>query len=225
LNDPEFSLVPVIFNIIGNVIVKAITAPFSLLAGALGGSDAELSTVAFVPGTAQLLPAAQDKLARVAKALVDRPSLTLTVVGTANLDEERTAYQRERLQAQIRAERQRSSPDATTTLPDLVPGSAEHTRWLTAVYKRTDMPKPRNALGLAKDLTPVEMEALLLTQIAVTDATIQELAVQRGVAVRDLLARQAVPTQRLFLGAPGSAPPSQGNGMPQAIAHLTLALR
>jgi len=224
LNDPEFSLVPVIFKIIGNVIVKAITAPFSLLAGALGGSDAELSTMAFAPGTAQLLPAAQDKLARVAKALIDRPSLTLTVVGTANLDEERTAYQRERLQALIRAERQRSSPDATATLPDLVPGSAEHTRWLTALYKRTDMPKPRNALGLAKDLAPVDMEALLLTQIAVTDATIQELAVQRGVAVRDQLARQAVPTQRLFLGAPGSAPPAQGNGKPQPIAHLTLAL-
>jgi hypothetical protein len=224
LNDPEFSLVPVIFKIIGNVIVKAITAPFSLLASALGGSDAELSTVAFAPGTAQLLPAAQDKLARVAKALIDRPSLTLTVVGTANLDEERTAYQRERLQALIRAERQRSSPDATATLADLVPGSAEHTRWLTALYKRTDMPKPRNALGLAKDLAPVDMEALLLTQIAVTDATIQELAVQRGVAVRDQLARQAVPTQRLFLGAPGSAPPAQGNGKPQPIAHLTLAL-
>ena len=40
LNDPEFSLVPIIFKIIGNIIVKAITAPFSLLAGALGGSDA-----------------------------------------------------------------------------------------------------------------------------------------------------------------------------------------
>jgi len=225
LNDPEFSLVPIIFKIIGNIIVKAITAPFSLLAGALGGSDAELATVAFVPGTAQLLPAAQDKLARVAKALADRPSLTLTVVGTASLDDERTAYQRERLQAQIRAERQRNTPDATATLPDLTPGSAEHTRWLTAVYKRADMPKPRNALGLAKDLPPADMEALLLTQIPVSDTTMKELAVQRGVAVRDQLAKLQVPTQRLFLGAPGSAPPHDAGSTPQAVAHLTLAMR
>ena len=225
LNDPEFSLVPVIFKIIGNIIVKAITAPFSLLAGALGGSDAELANVAFVPGTAQLLPASQDKLARVAKALADRPSLTLTVVGTASLDDERTAYQRERLQAQIRAERQRNAPDASAALPDLTPGSAEHTRWLTAVYKRTDMPKPRNALGLTKDLPPADMEALLLTQIPVSEATMKELAVQRGVAVRDQLAKLQVPTQRLFLGAPGSAPPHEAGVSPQAVAHLTLAMR
>lgn len=225
LNDPEFSLVPIIFKIIGNIIVKAITAPFSLLAGALGGSDAELATVAFVPGTAQLLPAAQDKLARVAKALTDRPSLTLTVVGTASLDDERTAYQRERLQAQIRAERQRNMPDATAALPDMPPGSTEHTRWLTAVYKRADMPKPRNALGLTKDLPPADMEALLLTQIPVSDTTMKELAVQRGVAVRDQLAKLQVPTQRLFLGAPGSAPPHDAGATPQAVAHLTLAMR
>jgi hypothetical protein len=225
LNDPEFSLVPVVFKIIGNIIVKAITAPFSLLAGALGGGDAELATVAFVPGTAQLLPATQDKLARVAKALVDRPSLTLTVVGTASLDDERTAYQRERLQAQIRAERQRSTPDATAALPDLIPGSAEHTRWLTAVYKRTDMPKPRNALGLTKDLPPADMEGLLLTQIPVSEDTMKELAVQRGVAVRDQLTKLQVPTQRLFLGAPGSAPAHDSGATPQAVAHLTLAMR
>jgi hypothetical protein len=225
LNDPEFSLVPVVFKIIGNIIVKAITAPFSLLAGALGGSDAELATVAFVPGTAQLLPAAQDKLARVAKALADRPSLTLTVVGTASLDDERTAYQRERLQAQIRAERQRNASDASAVLPDLAPGSAEHTRWLTAVYKRTDMPKPRNALGLTKDLPPADMEALLLTQIPVSDTTMKELAVQRGVAVRDQLTKLQVPTQRLFLGAPGSAPVHDAGATPQAVAHLTLAMR
>lgn len=225
LNDPEFSLVPIIFKIIGNIIVKAITAPFSLLAGTLGGSDAELATVAFVPGTAQLLPAAQDKLARVAKALADRPSLTLTVVGTASLDDERTACQRERLQAQIRAERQRNTPDAAATLPDLAPGSAEHTRWLTAVYKRADMPKPRNALGLTKDLPPADMEALLLTQIPVSDTTMKELAVQRGVAVRDQLAKLQIPTQRLFLGAPGSAPPHEAGATPQAVAHLALAMR
>lgn len=48
LNDPQFKLGPVIFKIIVNLIGKAITAPFSLLASALGGGD-ELSSVAFAP--------------------------------------------------------------------------------------------------------------------------------------------------------------------------------
>ena len=53
----------------------------------------------------------------------------------------------------------------------------------------------------------------------------KELAVQRGVAVRDQLAKLQVPTQRLFLGAPGSAPPHDAGATPQAVAHLTLAMR
>ena len=38
LNDPQFSLGPVIIKVIVNVIVKAVTAPFSLLANALGAA-------------------------------------------------------------------------------------------------------------------------------------------------------------------------------------------
>ena len=203
LNDPEFSLVPIVFKIIGNIIVKAITSPFALLTGALGGDSNELSQVAFVPGTTQLEPASADKLARVAKALTDKPNLKLTVVGTASLEAERTAYQRTRLQTLVRAEQARNQP---ATEPAT---GADHTRWLAAVYKRTDMPKPRNAIGMAKDIAPEDMEALLLAQIPATESQMQELAVQRGVAVRDHLARLKVPTQRVFLGAPTTQPKAE----------------
>ena len=37
LNDPQFSLGPIIFKVIVNLVVEAITAPFSLLASAFGG--------------------------------------------------------------------------------------------------------------------------------------------------------------------------------------------
>lgn len=224
LNDPEFSVVPIVFKIIGNIIVKAVTAPFALLANALGGSDTELSTIAFVPGTARLEAASTDKLARVAQALIDRPALTLTVVGTASLDIERTAYQRSRLLRQVAAEQARSTGAAPDTPGTLTPDSPDYARWLTALYKRTDMPKPRNALGLAQELSVPDMEALLLTQIPVNESHMTELATQRGVAVRDQLARLAVPVQRLFLGAPGAAPASKDLANP-AVAHLTLALR
>ena len=51
INDPQFSLGGVIWKAITNLIVKAVTAPFTLLASAFGGgSGDELSTVAFSPG-------------------------------------------------------------------------------------------------------------------------------------------------------------------------------
>ena len=91
LNDPQFSLGPVIARVILNVITKAITAPFSLLARALGGGGDELATVNFAAGSAQLMPDARAGLDKVARALADRPALQLTVVGTGSLDAERDA--------------------------------------------------------------------------------------------------------------------------------------
>ena len=46
------------------------------------------------------------------------------------------------------------------------------------------------------------MEALLLASIIVADDAMQQLAVRRGVAVRDYLASREIPVERLFLGAP-----------------------
>ncbi len=109
LNDPQFRLGPVIFKVIVNLIGKALTAPFSLLASAFGGGGDELSQVAFANGSALLMPAAAGGLDKVAKALTDRPMLKMTVVGTANLAIERDAYQRRRLQELMQAEQRRAA--------------------------------------------------------------------------------------------------------------------
>ena len=63
------------------------------------------------------------------------------------------------------------------------------------------MAKPRNLIGIAKDIPPGEMEALLLANIAVAEDAMRELALQRGVAVKEYLAQKQVPPERLFLGA------------------------
>mgnify|MGYP006198362543 CR=1 FL=1 len=63
INDPQFRLAPIIFKLIFNLIGKAITAPFSLLAGALGGGGDELSQVAFAPGSTVLNDEGRQRLA------------------------------------------------------------------------------------------------------------------------------------------------------------------
>ncbi|MFV0508024.1 MAG: DUF748 domain-containing protein [Shewanella algae] len=72
LDSPSFSFGSIVMTAITNVITKAVTAPFSLLAG-LVGSDEELNLVAFQPGIATLDADAEDKLSKLAKALDDRP--------------------------------------------------------------------------------------------------------------------------------------------------------
>ncbi len=217
LNDPQFRLAPLIFRVIVNLVVKAVTAPFSLLAGALGGGGDELSTVAFAPGSAMLGADARAGLDKVARALTDRPALRMTVVGTASLDAEREALKREKLADLLRAEKRRAAGLAATAAVTLAP--AEEPALLAAVYRRADIAKPRNLIGLAKDLPPEEMRSLLLAHITVDENTARELAVQRGVAVRDYLTGRELPAQRLFLGAAKAVAP-EAKWSPRAELNL-----
>ena len=254
LNDPQFSVGPIIVKAIINIIGKAITAPFTLLARALGGGpNDDMSNIAFAPGSAQLTPKSREQLDKIAKALTDRPTLKLTVVGTANLAAEREGYKRERLKALAAAEKrsnqgaaptspaQAASESVASAAPDsgasapvaaasaasgaasaVTVSDAEYPQLLRRLYRRADLPgKPRNAIGLQKDLPVAEMEALLMAQIEVGDEAMRQLATQRGVAVKDYLAARKLPTDRLFLGAARSgaqpakaadAPASQASG-------------
>ncbi len=222
INDPQFSLGSVIWKVVTNLLAKAVTAPFALLASAFGGGADELSTIEFAPGTAMLAPAAKASLDKIAAALVERPALTLTVSGESRLESERDAWKRDRLQQIVRSEKRRqaiasgASADAAVSV-----GEAEYPALLKEVYKRADIVKPKNVIGLAKDLPASEMEGLLLASIVVGDDAMQQLAVRRAVAVRDYLATKDLPSSRLFLGAPKTAP-GDGAWTPRADLKLTI---
>ena len=212
LDDPQFSVGGIIWKVIVNLLGKALTAPFSLLSG--GGSD-DLSLVEFRPGTAQFTEVGRQSLAKVAKALVDRPSLIMTVTGSADTASERDDVRRTQLEGRLAAERRRAQVRATPATPAVpaAPGGTpepqpamsveERTRLLKVLYQQASIPdKPRNAIGLVRDLPAAEMEALLLRHTLVTDDTARELALQRGLAVRDALIATGLPSERLFLAAP-----------------------
>ncbi|QNK67981.1 DUF748 domain-containing protein [Variovorax sp. PAMC26660] len=202
LNDPQFSVGPLIWKAVVNLIVKAVTAPFSLLTGGLGGGSGESSAITFEPGSSTLSTTAKESLDKVVKALTDRPTLQMTVVGTSSLEKERDAYQRQRLRQLTLAEKRRVAVRGGQTGTDVPPVTdAEYPDLLTAVYKRADITKPRNMVGLAKDLPVKEMENLLLASVPVDEESMRQLAVERGAAVRDYLLAQKLPSERLFLGA------------------------
>ena len=204
INDPQFSIGGLIWKALGTLIVKAVTSPFSLLASGLGGGGGtELSQVAFLPGSSALDAAAKEGLDKVAKALLERPALTLTVNGESRLENEREAWKAERLRQLVRSEKRRQAIAAGAGATDAVlVAESEVPGLLTEVYRRADIVKPKNALGLARDLKTSEMEPLLLASITVPDDAMQQLAVRRAVVVRDYLATKELPTSRLFLGAP-----------------------
>jgi hypothetical protein len=141
LNDPQFSVFGLVLKVIGNVLTKAITAPFALLSG---GGSGDLSVVTFEPGTAMLTSEGQTAVDKVAKALQDRPALRLTLTGHADGVTERSAYQRAVAERQLReqaavaplpvaaAASGPTAADPLTALAAAVPVSADTWRTLAA---------------------------------------------------------------------------------------------
>ena len=198
------------------------TSPFALLASG-GGGGGETSTIEFAPGTATLTPRRAQSLDKIAQSLIEKPTLTLTISGESRLESEREAWKRERLQQAIRAEKRRQAiAGGASAGAEITVDAAEYPALLKEVYRRADIVKPKNALGLAQDLPPAEMEALLLASIVVADDAMQQLAVRRAVVVRDYLATRELPSSRLFLGAPKVVTGDDAGWTPRVDLKLTL---
>ncbi|WP_342130625.1 DUF748 domain-containing protein [Hydrogenophaga sp. OTU3427] len=198
LNDPEFRIGPIIGRLILGLIGKAVTAPFALLGHLLGGPEAQTGRIDFVPGTDRIADGAATALSAIVKALNDRPALQLTVVGHSDVSGERQAFQRERLQEAVRAEKRRQGLRAGQGTETAV-SPEEYPTLLREVYRRTDMPKPRNAIGLLKDVSVPEMEALWLTHAPASDEALRELATRRAVAVKERLVADGLAGARVFV--------------------------
>ena len=81
LNDPQFSIGPLIWQVLSNLITKAVTAPFRALGNLFGGAGENFDAVAFDPGSADLPPPEKEKLLKLADALKSRPQLKLVIQG------------------------------------------------------------------------------------------------------------------------------------------------
>jgi uncharacterized protein involved in outer membrane biogenesis len=199
LSDPQFSLSGVILDAFVNLIVKAVTSPFGLIAAAFGTQE-DLEYVEFAPGLATLTPDSQPKLATIAQALQDRPALRLDISGRVDPQADREGLREARLASLIRMRKIQDrggheDPDRVQLTPE------EYDTYLRRVYKAATFPKPRNLLGLDKSLLPAEMKTLLLTNMEITDQDLQDLANGRAHAVRQWLSGQVDPG-RLFVVAP-----------------------
>jgi uncharacterized protein involved in outer membrane biogenesis len=214
LSDPEFSIGGVIARVIVNLLAKAITSPFSLIASAFGGGD-ELGYVEFPPGTSTLTPAARQKIDTLGKALSDRPALRLEISGRIDPATDTAGARRAWLDARVqeqKARELRASAREGAVAEEGEEGAQgakvtvspqEYPKYLEAVYKRASFKKPRNVIGLPQSLPAAEMQTLLLENAPVTDVELKQLADQRALAVKQALERDArVPESRLFLTAP-----------------------
>jgi len=214
LDDPKFRIGKVLWKVLGNLIAKAATAPFSLLGKLLGGGEQELASVDFADGRDGLDSAAKKKLDSIAKALENRPALRLEATGRFSGEKDREGLQRLRFERKVKAQKLASLAkrgEAPASVDDVVLDEKEYPAWLEKAYRKEKFSKPRNVLGIAKDLPVPEMEKLMLANEAMTADDLRLLALTRANAVKDYLTGPGkIDAARIFVLEPGEKPAQPG---------------
>lgn len=219
LDDPQFSLGSIIVKVILNAITKAITAPFALLGSLFGGGE-ELSWLEFDPGSAAIPAAGEAKLKSLADALTDRPALKLEITGRTDPETDKEGLRRASIDHKLRllklkdlaARRESADAASVAVKPE------EYGALLTRAYKDEPFPKPRNLVGLQKDLPVDEMEKLMLANAKVTDDDVTALGNQRAQTVKDWLVRNgSVSSDRIYIIASKSGAGGSEKAKPQRV--------
>ncbi|MCA8375556.1 DUF748 domain-containing protein [Burkholderia multivorans] len=203
LSNPEFSVGGLIWRALLNLIAKAVTSPFSLLAHAFGSGGEDLGYVEFAPGSAVLTDAQQKKLDTVVKMLTEKPSIRLDLIGRVDPDKDTPGLRSAYVDRLVRQQKlkdvvgQGESIDPMTV--NVEPG--EYDKYLTRAYKAADFKKPRNLIGLQKTLPEADMKKALAEHAPADDNALRALAQQRAQAVRQYLDGK-IDAKRVFVVAP-----------------------
>lgn len=216
LDDPEFSVWPIVWQIIGNLITKAITAPFALLASLAGGGE-ELSFVEFDDGDAAITESNRRKIDTLAKALYEKPNVKMDIVGHVDMVKDAEGLKRFEFDRKLKAQKLKvMMKEGSPSIPlrQILIQPKEYEKYLAMAYESENFPKPRNAIGYPKKLPPQEMEKLLLAYIQVSDGDLRLLAYRRTANVKDLILKSGLVTpDRIFILEPKSISPEKKEKM------------
>jgi uncharacterized protein involved in outer membrane biogenesis len=212
LDDPKFNVWAVILKILVNLISKAATSPFSLLGAAFGGGE-ELSYVEFDYGSTAIAEANAKKLDTVAKALHDRPSLKMDIEGHVDMERDRDGLRQAFFNRKVKAQKLNEmvkKGEPGVPVDEVKIEKQEYDKYLKMAYKDEKFPKPKNVIGMAKDLPVPEMEKLMLTHIEVKEGDLRTLASQRSMKVKDAILKSGqVEPERIFILEPKSLAPEK----------------
>ncbi|MCV3284490.1 DUF748 domain-containing protein [Aeromonas veronii] len=198
LDQPDFSIGNIFWDVLGNTLSKAITSPFSLLASLADGTE-DLDELPFLPGDPDLTPTQQEKLVKLAQALKDRPKLSMNIRGKVNFNEERPILQRQKLE---RVLAKLTGNQADLDLLEQDPALQEA---LAQAYEERfgeDLEDLADRLHLDEESAALRAQAVILLrdQQLITAKSLRNLAMRRAQNTKEFLVdSQGIAPERLFV--------------------------
>jgi hypothetical protein len=203
LDDPDFSVSDIIGDAIVNMLAKAITSPFSLLASAFGGSE-DMGWLEFDAGQFVIPEQGEDKLKTLAEALIDRPTLKLEITGLTDPDTDKEGLAHANLQRKLRAQKIKNmGPNNHVAPQDKIEISrAEYPALIKQVYQNENLFNLSHLVGKPKELSVAEMEKFLIEKAKISNDDLTTLGNQRAMAAKEwLITKGKVPIDKVFLRA------------------------
>ena len=198
LDQPDFSIGNIFWDVLGNTLSKAITSPFSLLASLADGTE-DLDELPFLPGDPDLTPTQQEKLVKLAQALKDRPKLSMNIRGKVNFNEERPILQRQKLE-RVLAKLTGNQADL-----DLLEQDPAQQEALAQAYEERfgeDLEDLADRLHLDEESAALRAQAVILLrdQQLITAKSLRNLAMRRAQNTKEFLVdSQGIAPERLFV--------------------------
>ena len=219
INDPSFNVGEIVLKSLSNIILKAVTSPFTLLASLVDTTD-DLDKVNFANGSAILAKAEQTKLDTLAEALAQRPDIKLNIKGSYDVNMDKQTLQNRVVNAKL-SQLTNTNVSETTNATN-IPVSSDMSDALIALYEQETKGKAdtlRNTIAaqqpaLAKpDLEQVWLRRLYTEtskQQAITDKALRKLAKSRANAIKTHLRDVSkVDAGRIFVLSHQSNVPSE----------------
>jgi len=193
LNNPQFSVMPTVWQTLRNLIVKAAAAPFKLIGGLVaGGGSQDLGTVSFAPGSSDLSKDAEAALVKLSQALKERPALRLEIEGTAAKSSDGPLIAEQRLEREYQynyykmLQRRGDKVPAKANLLE-VPDS-EKGPLLEGIYRtRLKVQPPAEWKDLGKEERTAKMRADVIQFWSTSEVLLRELGQERASSIKDYL--------------------------------------
>ncbi|WP_160288421.1 DUF748 domain-containing protein [Pseudomonas knackmussii] len=206
LNNPQFSVMPIVWQTLRNLVLRAVQAPFKFIAGlAGGGGDEDLGAVSFTAGSADLTPAAQTNLDKLVGALKQRPSLKLEVEGVSAAASDGPLLAEQRLQQDFRDNYykmlQRRGDKVPSDSSKLEVPEDVQPALLEGIYRtRLKQQPPAEWQQLSKDERTAKMRKAVVDSWSGSALLLRKLAQQRGAQIKDyLVSKGGLGDDRIYL--------------------------
>ena len=193
LNNPQFSVMPIVWQTLRNLVVRAATAPFKFIGGLVSGGGAEdLGTVSFAPGSSELSPEAQKALDTLAQALKKRPGLRLEIEGTAAQSSDGPHIAQDRLEREYQYTYykilQRKGEKVPAQASQLKVPDDEKGPLLEGIYRaRLKQQPPAEWADLSRDERAAKMSAALVDFWSKSEVLLRQLGQDRASTIKDYL--------------------------------------